>query len=180
MLAAFAFVTVLLTLFRRTESLAKVTTRVHYHHLGNLQLTFVLFWAYISFGQLLIIYSGDVPRELDWYLRRLGGHWKYVVDALALFHFFVPFLLLLFRGVKRHIAALTILAALLLVMRMVDIYWLVMPALHPLSPMLHWTDLATLAGIGGLWTAVFLSRLRSAPLLPQRDPGMQFAFVYER
>jgi hypothetical protein len=125
-LLAYAFAVLMLTLFRKQEPLADVVNRTQYHHLGNLLLTFVLFWTYVSFGQLLIIYSGDLPHEIDWYLHRIAGSWKWVVAAVALFHFSLPFFLLLFRSVKRHVAPLTTLAA----------------------------------------------------LLPQHDPGLQFAFTY--
>jgi len=179
-LTAYAFSVMMLTLCRNSEPISGVVNKVHYHHLGNLLLTFVLFWTYISFGQLLIIYSGDLPHELSWYLHRIAGSWKIVVAAIALFHFFLPFFLLLFRPVKKHVAILTTLAALLFVMHLVDVYWLVMPTLHTTGLSLSWMDFAAPIGIGGLWFAFFLSRLKAAPLLPQHDPGMQFAFVYAK
>ncbi|HWC58407.1 MAG TPA: hypothetical protein VHC44_01840, partial [Verrucomicrobiae bacterium] len=102
-LTAFAFAILLLALFQKQEPFAAVVNKVHYHHLGNLLLTFVLFWTYVSFGQLLIIYSGDLPHELQWYLHRIAGSWKAVIAVIALFHFFLPFFLLLFRGIKRSV-----------------------------------------------------------------------------
>ena len=177
-LVAYAFSVVMLSFFKDYEPFAAVTTRTHYHHLGNLLLTFVLFWTYISFGQLLIIYSGDIPEEIQWYLHRIAGSWQWVLGALAAFHFFVPFFLLLFRTVKRHVLSLTILAALLFIMHIVDAYWLVMPALHPEGVSLSWLDFTLPIGIGGIWFSFFISRLKGAALLPQHDPGMQFAFVY--
>src|SRR5438874_13159796 len=114
------FSVIMLMLFRNQEPIAAAVNKVHYHHLRNLLLTFVLFWTYISFGQLLIIYSGDIPEELKWYLHRIAGSWVAVVWVLAVFHFFVPFLLLLFRVIKKTPAALTILAALLLVAHALD------------------------------------------------------------
>jgi hypothetical protein len=178
MLTAYAFAVVAVTLFRNEEPFATTVNNVHYHHLGNLLLTFVLFWTYVSFGQLLIIYSGDLPQELEWYLHRIAGSWKAVVAAIALFHFFLPFFLLLFRGVKKRISALTTLATLIFVMHIVDTYWLIMPTLHQNGMALSWLDFAAPIGVGGLWIACFLWRLKAAPLLPQNDPGMQFAFVY--
>jgi hypothetical protein len=169
---------VMLTLFKDQEPLMGVVTKTHYHHLGTLLFTFVLFWTYISFGQLLIIYSGDLPHEIDWYLHRIATSWKIVIAALALFHFFLPFFLLLFRAVKKHVTALTLMAAMLFVVHIVDSYWLVMPAFHQHGVVVSWLDFAAPIGIGGLWLAVFLSRLKAAPLLPQQDPGMQFAFRY--
>jgi hypothetical protein len=177
-LTAFAFAIIMLTLFQNQEPFVTNVGKVHYHHLGNLLLTFVLFWTYVSFGQLLIIYSGDIPHELEWYLHRIAGSWKTVVAVIALFHFFLPFFLLLFRAVKRRVAALTILAALLFVMHIVDTYWLVMPTLHQHGVALSWLDFAAPIGVGGLWVSFFLRRLKSAPLLLLKDPGMQFAFVY--
>jgi len=179
-LTAFAFCVVMLSLFRKEEPIARVVDRVHYHHLGNLLLTFVLFWTYVSFGQLLIIYSGDIPRELSWYLHRIAGNWKAVVAAIALFHFLLPFLLLLFRSVKKRVAPLTVLAAMLLVIHLVTDYWFVMPSLHTEGISVSWLDFVTPLGVGGLWIGFFLYHLKSAPLLPQNDPGMQFAFVYAR
>jgi hypothetical protein len=177
-LIAYAFAVVMLALFRDEEPIAKVLTKTHYHHLGNLLLTFVLFWTYVSFGQLLIIYSGDLPHELSWYLHRIAGNWKVIVGVLALFHFFVPFFLLLFRATKRHVLPLTILAALLFCVHMLDTYWLVMPALHHDGVAVSWLDLVAPLGIGGVWVAFFLSRLKAAPLVPLNDPGLQFAFRY--
>jgi hypothetical protein len=177
-LVAYAFCVVMLTLFKNHDPIARVVNKTHYHHLGNLLLTFVLFWTYISFGQLLIIYSGDIPQEIDWYLHRMAGNWKWVIAALAAFHFFVPFFLLLFRTVKFHVASLTILAALLFVMHIVDAYWLVMPTLHHNGLAISWLDFTAPIGIGGLWLALFIAWLKSAALLPQQDPGVQFAFVY--
>jgi len=177
-LTAYAFSIVTLTVFQIEAPFTGTVSKVHYHHLGNLLLTFVLFWTYVSFGQLLIIYSGDMPQETEWYLHRIAGSWKAVVGVVALFHFFLPFFLLLFRGVKKRVATLTILAALIFVTHIVDTYWLVMPSLHESGIALSWLDLVAPLGVGGLWIASFLWVLKAAPLLPQNDPGMQFAFVY--
>ncbi len=177
-LLAFAFSVVLLTLLRRREPLSEVVTATQYHQLGNLLLAFVLFWTYVSFGQLLVIYSGDEPHEIQWYLHRIAGNWKWVIGVLGLFHFFLPFYLLLFRAVKRHPLPLAILAAILFTEEVIQIYWMVMPSLHQNGLAVSWLDFTAPIGIGGLWLAVFLGGLKSAPLLPQNDPGMQFAFRY--
>lgn len=178
-LVAYAFSVVLLTMFRKEEPLTRVVTKVQYHQLGNLLLAFVMFWTYVSFGQLLIVYSGDKPDELDWYLHRIAGNWKLIVAALGLFNFFLPFYLLLFRAVKKHVMPLTTLAAMLFLAHIVAVYWLVMPALHQSGLAISWLDFTAPLGIGGLWVAFFLSRLKAVPLLPQHDPGLQFAFKYD-
>ena len=87
----------------------------------------------------------------------------------ALFHFFLPFYLLLFRAVKKHVAPLTAVAATLLLVHIVSIYWMVMPAWHPSGPKISWLDFTAPIGVGGLWVAVFLANLKSAPLLLQHD-----------
>jgi len=179
-LTALAFGVILVALFQNQEPFASTVNKVHYHHLGNLLLTFVLFWTYVSFGQLLIIYSGDIPHELEWYLHRIAGGWKAVVAVIAMFHFFLPFFLLLFRAVKRHVAVITTLSVLLFVVHIVDTYWLVMPTLHQHGISVSWLDFTLPIGVGGLWIAGFLWFLKSAPLLPRNDPGMQFAFVYAK
>jgi hypothetical protein len=177
-LLALAFSVVLLTVFRREEPLVQVVSKDQYHQLGNLLLAFVLFWTYVSFGELLVIYSGDLPHELDWYLHRMAASWKWVIAVLGLFHFFLPFYLLLFRAAKKHVAPLTVLSAVLIIAHAVAIYWMVMPALHPAGVRVSWLDFTAPIGIGGLWLAAFLFYLKSAPLLPQHDPGLQFAFRY--
>ena len=178
-LVALAFSVVMLTLFRKQEPLSEVVNRTQYHQLGNLLLAFVMFWTYVSFGQLLIIYSGDLPHELDWYLHRIATTWKAVVIALGVFHFFVPFYLLLFRAVKKHVGPLTAVAATLFVFHIVSVYWMIMPTFHSAGIRLSWLDFAAPIGIGGLWVAVFLANLKAAPLLLQHDPGLQYAFKYE-
>lgn len=177
-LTAFAFSVVMLMFMKREPSLDKVINKTQLHQLGNLLLAFVMFWTYVCFGQLLIIYSGDIPHELEWYFHRIAGSWKIVLAVIALFHFFLPFYLLLFRAVKKNIVPLTTLSFLLVVTQIVDTYWMVVPAYHKTSLQVSWIDFATCIAIGGLWVACFLWRLRAAPLLPQQDPGMQFAFVY--
>jgi hypothetical protein len=178
-LLAYAFSVLMLAITAKERPLSLVVTKSQYHQLGNLLLAFVMFWTYVSFGQFLIIYSGDKPHELEWYLHRIAGNWKAVIGALALFHFFIPFYLLLFRAMKKHITPLTILAAILFVAHIVHAYWLVMPAFHKDGLSVHWLDFSAPIGIGGIWIAAFLFFLQRAPLLPQHDPGLQFAFKYE-
>lgn len=179
-LAGYAFSVVMLVLFSKQEPISNVVNKTHYYQLGNLLLAFVMFWTYVSFGQLLIIYSGDLPHELSWYLHRIAGSWRYVIGGVALFHFFLPFFLLLFRAVKMNVPAMFVLSAMLFLMHIVDTYWLVMPTLHEHGVAISWMDFTAPIGVGGLWVSYFLWRLKAAPLLPQTDPGLQFSFVYGR
>ncbi|HZL91526.1 MAG TPA: hypothetical protein VFB96_24365 [Pirellulaceae bacterium] len=144
------------------------------HDVGNLLLAAVLFWSYVSLMQFLIIWSGNLPEETPWYIHRSGGGWQFVAVALAALHFLVPFLLLLMRQTKRDARWLLGVAGLLAVMRLVDLYWLVIPAFRPQRLSIHWLDLVVPLAIGGFALAAFASRLLvRAPLAVCDDPLLE-------
>jgi Ni/Fe-hydrogenase subunit HybB-like protein len=165
-LSALALMTVLLALFAGREPFAGVIKTKHFHDLGNLLLTFVIFWTYVSFSQFLIIWSGNLPKEISWYLHRTMGGWKEVALLLTIFQFALPVALLLQRGMKRRRERLAAIAVMILVLNVVNVYWLIAPAFHPEGVRIHWLDFATLIAIGGLWTDAFLWILGRQPLLP--------------
>jgi len=169
-LTTLAFAVTALMLLSRREPLAEVLTPGHFHDLGNLMLAFVMLWAYVAVSQFLIIWSANLPEEIPWYLARLEGGWGGIALLLVLFHFAVPFLLLLVRRVKRRMRVIAALAVAMMAMRLVDLFWIVAPAFHPGRLRVHWLDLAAPAAIGGLWIWFFLRRLKSRPLLPLHDP----------
>jgi hypothetical protein len=173
MLTAIAFGILLLAWLHRDEPLAKVVTPTHFHHLGLLLFAFVMLWTYMAFSQFLIIYSGNLPTEIDWYLHRIAGDWKVVVWFLFLFHFLIPFFLLLSRGLKRDFRALAAIAALVFLAHVVDVYWLVEPSFAHYGIRLSWLDFAALIGLGGLWLAMFAARLNNHPLLVRNDPRQE-------
>ncbi len=140
------------------------------HDQGNLLLTMVMFWAYASFMQFLIIWSGNLPEENVWYLRRSVGGYELVVLVLMVFHFAVPFALLLSRDIKQRARRLMWLVAWLLAMRFVDLYWLAMPGIFPEQLTFPWQLPAATAAIGGFWSAVFSWRLAARADLPIHDP----------
>ena len=169
-LAGLAFVIVAAVLLSGREPLRDAITPQQFHDLGNLLLAFVMLWAYIAFSQYLIIWSGNLPEEIPWYINRLQGGWGVLAVILIVFHFVVPFLLLLSRSTKRRAKVLVLVAAGILAMRFVDLFWLTAPAFHPKSLGLHWMDLLLPIGLGGIWLAAFLWHLKRRPLLPQHDP----------
>lgn len=126
----------------------------------------VMFWAYIAFSQFLIIWAGQLPDEYAWYHERSVGGWKEVGFALVLLHFFVPFFLLLSRGVKRDLSRLGYVAFFLLAMRWVDNAWLVRPAFSSTALSGQWLNVFALLGIGGLWLGRFLSVLDAREVKP--------------
>src|SRR5262249_42249947 len=168
-LSSLALVIAVVMLLRHHRALSGLVAPERLRDLGNLMLTFVMLWAYVQFSQFLIIWAGNLPDEIPWYLPRTRGGWGAIASLLILFHFFAPFFLLLSRDIKDRIDRLARLAGLMLVVRLIDHFWLIAPALHRGALHIDWMDLAAPVGIGGLWIAVFLRRLRSAPLVPLHD-----------
>jgi hypothetical protein len=134
--------------------------------LGNLLMAMVIFWTYVTFGQFLIIWSGNLPREIVWYAHRDSPLWKTVIVLLALLQFGVPFAFLLFRATKEHPQRLARVALLVFCSNILHVWWLVMPPFDDRGAARWWLGLAAFAGIGGIWTWRFLAALKSRPLLP--------------
>jgi len=168
-LFAYCFVVVIESILgkRRPASGYITTTEVHDH--GKFMLTFVMVWAYFNFSQWLIIWAGNLPDEIPWYVRRMSGGWGGVGLFLVIFHFAVPFALLLSRSLKKNLGQLALLASWLIFMRIVDIFWHIEPASHP-EFHLSWVHFAVIAGMGGLWMAYFFRNLRARPLLAVYAP----------
>jgi hypothetical protein len=174
-LSATALVTIMVALLSDRKPLSDVVTPLLFNDFGNLLLTFTMLWAYLSFSQYLIIWAGNLQDEIPWYLVRASGGWAWIALALIVFHFAIPFVLLLTRFVKRRKRALAAVAAGLIVMSVVDIYWLTAPAFRDQrqGPVFHLMDWGAVIGIGGLWMWVFLSQLKARPLLPLHDPRLE-------
>jgi hypothetical protein len=136
------------------------------HDLGNLLLAFTVFWSYVSFMQYLIIWSGNLPEDAVWYVHRTAGSWQIVALLLVFLHFIFPFVLLLSRDNKRDPQRLVKVAMLLLVMRLIDLVWLVQPAFAPDGIQFHWLQIVSPLAIGGLWLAWFAWRLPARAALP--------------
>jgi hypothetical protein len=172
-LAAMSFSVVVLSRLSDSEPLKDCVQPKRFLDVGNLMLAFVMLWMYMSFSQFLIIWSGNLRNEIPWYQQRVFGKWAPIAVTLLVLHFFVPFLLLLQRGVKRRLAVLSRVAVLLLVLTLVDIYWLLVPSYETLAPQFRLLDLFAVMGIGGVWLAAFLGQLKKLPLLPLHDPRFE-------
>jgi hypothetical protein len=175
MLGALAFMIILLGRLAPRTSLGKITGPENFHHLGTLLFAFTMMWAYLAFGQLLVIWSGDLPHEISWYLHRIGGNWRWIVVFIFLFHFLIPFFLLLSRKTKRSVAALTTMAGSIFIAHVIDVWWLVTPTFYPHGIRVSWLDFAAIIGIGGIWGTVFTIRLRARSLIPLNDPRFAIA-----
>lgn len=167
--AALAFAIIGLSIVGEREPFSRRLRPDHFHDLGNLLLAFVMLWAYMAFSQYLIIWSGNLTEEIPWYLHRTEGPWQWIPPVLIVFHFFVPFLLLLMTDLKRRGGALLWIAAGILCMRLIDTFWLVVPGFEGKAA-IHWLDFTLLAGIGGIWLTGFLWQLKKRPLLPAHAP----------
>jgi hypothetical protein len=176
-LLTFSFLVAVLVLLSKREPFASFLTRQHYHDIGNLMLAFTMLWAYMSFAQFLIIWAENLPDEIPWYVRRFSGGWGYIAWTIAIFHFFVPFFLLLQRFVKKNPTRLRTLAVWIIIMKILDVFWIVEPAFRQRGLEVYWTDLTALIGVGGVWLAVFIWNLKSRPLLPARDPRDTYSLL---
>ena len=172
-LSGFAFVIVVAALLAQRKPYSDVIQPPQFHDLGNFLLTFVIFWAYIAFSQFLIIWSGNLTDENPWYLRRFDGGWKWVGVALVVLHFFVPFLLLLSRDIKRRSPWLAKVALGIFVMCFVDVFWIVGPGFGRSGFQVHWMDIVAPIGIGGIWVAVFIGQLKGKSLAPVHDSRVE-------
>jgi len=164
-LTALCFVIIVAMFLTRFSTFAAIMDDQQFHDLGNLLLTFVILWAYLAFSQYLLIWSGNIRQEIVWYTHRTYGAWKWIALGLIVFHFFVPFLLLLSRQIKHKAGLLACVALLLLVLHWVDVLWNVEPSFLG-SGGFHWRnlwmDFTAYVGVGGIWLAAFLWRLKAS------------------
>lgn len=188
-LTAFAFTIVVLALVYRDNPEGSFISKRHFHDYGKLLLTFIMLWAYLSFSQFLIIWAGNLPEEIPWYVERIRGSWGAVAILLIVGHFALPFTMLLSANLKKRSTTIARVAIFVLVMRFVDLLWYVTPAFRLTAPAeaalnariipFHWMDIAIPAGLFGLWLFMFARELRARPQFPVNDPYFQEAFAHE-
>ena len=178
-LTALAVTVIVLPLWvDRSKVLPRVFKTKHLHDYGNLTLVFVILWAYMSFAQFLIMWSGNIPEDIRWYVHRNAAPWGWIAPVLIVFHFAVPFAVLLSRRSKRSRRALGMLAGGLLAVHLLFVAWLVLPAFEHVGPHTYWIGAGAFVGIGGLWGAAYAFFLGRRPMLPRRDP--RFEELYEK
>jgi hypothetical protein len=152
----------------RFQHLFPATEQVH---LGSLLLAFTLAWTYFNFSQYMLIWIGNLPEEIPYYLKRTRGGWGWYAALAVVFHFPIPFLLLLFRRVKSNPVALRNIAIMLLLVIACDVMWWIAPSLsHAEAPKFYLLmDAAAWVAVGGAWMSVFFWQLKKHPLLPTRE-----------
>jgi hypothetical protein len=174
-----ALLSVIAVALRRAGLLDTVISADHLQDIGKFLFAFTAFWAYIAFSQFFLMWYANLPEETIWYQARMEGSWMTVTIVLMAGHFAIPFFYLMGRAVKRRGSTLAIGGAWLLVMHFLDLYWLVMPTLHPegLSPSL--LDVAALVTVGGCFLAAASSLMRRRALVPLRDPRIAESLALE-
>jgi hypothetical protein len=177
LISAMSLMIVITVLLSRTAPMEGLIHTRQVHDLGKLLLTFVMLWAYFDFSQLLIIWSGNQPEEITFYRSRLYGGWGVVAVIVLIFHFFVPFFLLLSRDLKRNYRLLPKVAMWLIFMRLVDLFWMTRPefTVHAFP---SWIDVVVPVALIGLWLGFFAFNLQKMPLLPLGDPKLPEAIAH--
>jgi hypothetical protein len=169
-LSALSFAVAVLAILAPREPMERVLRAMHFHDLGKLMLAMVMLWAYFAFSQFLIIWAGNLPEEIPYYVERLTGGWKYLSLALVFGHFILPFCLLLSADLKRRPRLLARVAWFVVAFRLYDTIWLVAPTFN------HGAFPISLANVGiplalfGVWMWLFAGQLAKMPLLPVNDP----------
>src|SRR5687768_601591 len=171
-LSALAFVIAILANLSKDEPMRRIVAPLHFHDLGKLLLALVMLWSYFAFSQYLIIWSGNLPEEIGWYIVRSHDIWGVVIVVIGILHFAAPFLFLLSRDLKRNPGKLVMIAMLILVMRAVDLLWMLVPAFREEHRWI-WMDLIALVGFGGIWLALFTWQLSKRSLIPINDPQLE-------
>ena len=183
-LSCFSFCVVVLMYMSDKAPMNAILGKRHFHDLGKLMLALTMVWAYFNFSQFLIIWSGNIPEETGWYLTRMKGGWMAVGTLLVLFHFAFPFLILLQQDFKRQYKRLAYLAVFILLMRIVDMFYLIAPnpridkAIEKGAFIVSWMDFVAPIAIGGLWLWYFIGQYMKRPVVPVMDPFLENAIKH--
>jgi len=168
LLSAMCFAVVVERILYNYKPMSELLIPDFVHDHGKWMLTFIMVWAYFSFSQWLIIWAGNLPSEITFYLKRLSGGWGSIALILVLFHFAIPFAMLLSRPFKRNIRKLVWLAVWLLLMRYLDLFWIIEPNFSK-TFVVTFADIVVPIAIGGIWFWYFFRNLASLPLIPAYD-----------
>jgi hypothetical protein len=174
-LSALSFAILTMSWLSHRPPIDKVVQPRHFHDWGNLLLALVMLWTYFAFSQYLLIWSGNLPEETAWYVARKHGGWGVIALAIVILQFAFPFLTLLSRAAKKSSERLATLALFILIMRVVDVIWLIEPAYNAERFHLSWMDVVAPVAIGGLWISVFAWQLQKRPLIAINDPQVEAA-----
>ena len=172
-ITAVAFIVVVMVMLAGMfPAVNELLTAKRLQDLGNFLMAFIMFWAYVSFSQLIIIWSNNTVETSTWYVTRLETGWVALSSFLLVFGFFAPFAILFSRWVKRKRAALVVVSLFVIFIQLIDTYWILVPSFERTGPQLLLLDILLTIGLGGIWLAAFLRSLGSRPILPLHDPRL--------
>jgi len=178
MVGALALLTVVVAAERRRGELPAEIGADHFHALAKLLLTFVLFWVYIAFAQLIVIWSAELPAERGWYAERLRGGWQALGGVVLLLHFALPFCALVVRAIKRSVRAMALLGAVVVAAHYLDVYWMVMPDAPFHGGWGFVADAGALLFVAGAAAACWVARRAGAPAVAVCDPRLAQSLEY--
>jgi hypothetical protein len=170
--SSMSLLVLVITALRKAGYLKNVVTMEHYHIMGKWMFAFCVFWAYIGFGQYMLIWYANMPEETKYFLVRNTESWWYLSMLLVFGRFFGPFIILLLRSIKKHPNQLCYVAVWILFMQMLDIYLVVLPALHGTGVHVSLWDFAALIAMGATLAFAFLRIVGKTSLFPVRDPRL--------
>lgn len=170
-LTAIALGIFVVTRFAKWKPYSEIVTPFLTRDLGNMLLVYTLLWTYFSLSQFIIIWCGNLPDYNSFYVTRNQSYLLYLGAVNIIGQFGIPFMLLLSPRVKAIPRLLMYLAAFVVFMRFIDMFWEIVPMFSVRWPV--WTDFAALIGVGGLWLTVFVWQVKKAPLLPKYDTRLQ-------
>lgn len=184
-LSCFSFVVVILAFLSDKAPMNRILGKRHFHDIGKLMLALVMVWAYFNFSQFLIIWSGNIPEETPWYLKRMKDGWGWIGLLLILFHFAFPYLVLLSRDIKRNAKYLAMMAIFILFLRVVDMFYHIAPSVLTTGEYPKFNAFWLLYAIGplavgGIWLWAFFGELAKRPLVPVKDPFLENAIEHGR
>jgi hypothetical protein len=161
----------------KAEPFKTILRQTEQHDLGKLAFAFVMLNIYLAFGQFLIIWSGNLPEEIPWYLDRIRGHWGVIITLDFMFHWLIPFTLLLSRDIKRNKKRLVLVCQWMVFAKAFDLFWLIEPNFKDAARNLHfsWGILEYVAvpvAMASFWVAYFCTRLKTRPLVQNNDPHL--------
>jgi hypothetical protein len=174
-----ALLSVVSAAMRGAGLLDTVISAEHLQDIGKFLFAFTAFWAYIAFSQFFLMWYANLPEETIWFKPRIEGSWLPVSLLLMAGHFVAPFFYLMGRRVKRNGATLAVGGAWVLAMHFLDLYWQVMPTLHPEGLRPSALDVAALVAIGGCFVAAASWLMRRQALVPMRDPRLAESLAFE-
>jgi hypothetical protein len=162
---------VLIAIFRSGGYL-KAMNHEHYYLMGKLLFGFTIFWAYIAFGQYLLIWYANIPEETIFYNDHNRGHWYLITYFIAAGKFLFPVTYLLSQDNKKSLKALTFIAAWILFMHAVELYWFIGPYAHPGHTCPSWQDFVAFITVGSILGFAYIRIASTASLFPSKDPRM--------